>query len=83
MDGRSGLVFTYGVTNSGKSYTVQGERGEDKEGILPRALDTVFNSIEGLGSESEVSLKRKRRGKLWFKFPDLLLTSVDRSVQLD
>lgn len=55
LDGRSGLVCTYGVTNSGKSYTVQGERGDGKEGILPRAIDTVFNSISGLESESEVS----------------------------
>lgn len=24
LDGRNGLVFTYGVTNAGKSFTVQG-----------------------------------------------------------
>ncbi|PSR80701.1 hypothetical protein PHLCEN_2v6617 [Hermanssonia centrifuga] len=28
LEGQSGLLFTYGVTNSGKTYTIQGESGE-------------------------------------------------------
>ena len=36
-------MFSYGVTNSGKSYTVTGKSAEP--GILPRALDVIFNSI--------------------------------------
>lgn len=43
LDGQNGLVFTYGVTNSGKTYTIQGTPKDG--GILPRALDVVFNSI--------------------------------------
>jgi len=41
---RLGLLFAYGVTNSGKTYTMTGS-GQD-QGILPRCLDVLFNSIE-------------------------------------
>ncbi|KAF8640512.1 hypothetical protein AX17_000174 [Amanita inopinata Kibby_2008] len=46
--GQSGLLFTYGVTNSGKTYTIQGGTTKGSAGILPRTLDVIFNSIEGL-----------------------------------
>lgn len=55
LGGESGLIFTYGVTNSGKSYTVQGGEGVGEAGLLPRALDVVFNSIEGLESRSNIA----------------------------
>ncbi|KZT23854.1 kinesin-domain-containing protein [Neolentinus lepideus HHB14362 ss-1] len=48
LDGQNGLLFAYGVTNSGKTYTVQGGNEEGGAGILPRTLDVIFNSIEGL-----------------------------------
>jgi hypothetical protein len=38
-----GLIFTFGVTNSGKTFTIQGSK--EQPGILPRVLQTVFNSI--------------------------------------
>ena len=38
-----GLLFAYGITNSGKTYTMAGEA--DEPGILPRSLDVIFNSI--------------------------------------
>lgn len=55
MQGQSGLLFTYGVTNSGKSYTVQGGAKTSEAGILPRSMDTIFNSIQGLESVRDVS----------------------------
>ena len=39
----AGLLFAYGITNSGKTYTMTGE--PDEAGILPRSLDVIFNSI--------------------------------------
>ncbi|XP_050195096.1 LOW QUALITY PROTEIN: kinesin-like protein KIF20B [Myiozetetes cayanensis] len=45
LDGYNRLVFTYGVTNAGKTYTFQGT--EDDVSILPRALDLLFKSIQG------------------------------------
>uniref|UniRef100_S4RA02 Kinesin family member 20A n=1 Tax=Petromyzon marinus TaxID=7757 RepID=S4RA02_PETMA len=43
--GNNCLVFTYGVTNSGKTYTVQGTVKDG--GLLPRTLDLLFNSLQG------------------------------------
>eukprot|EP01136_Pigoraptor_vietnamica_P028874 Opistho-1_new@86822 len=43
--GRNGLMFAYGITNSGKTFTIQGTKGD--AGVLPRALDVLFNSIRG------------------------------------
>uniref|UniRef100_A0A8C5WSC9 Kinesin-like protein n=1 Tax=Laticauda laticaudata TaxID=8630 RepID=A0A8C5WSC9_LATLA len=43
LSGKNWLVYTYGVTNSGKTYTIQGD-GTDR-GILPRSLAIIFNSI--------------------------------------
>ncbi|KAH9256323.1 hypothetical protein BASA81_005544 [Batrachochytrium salamandrivorans] len=37
---RDGLIFAYGVTNSGKTFTVQGTR--DCPGIIPQVLDRIF-----------------------------------------
>ncbi|KAI0758388.1 P-loop containing nucleoside triphosphate hydrolase protein [Irpex lacteus] len=48
LEGQSGLLFAYGVTNSGKTYTVQGDSQEGSAGIISRSLDVIFNSIEGL-----------------------------------
>ncbi|KAJ3994947.1 kinesin-like protein [Lentinula boryana] len=48
LEGQNALLFTYGVTNSGKTYTVQGDSSRGSAGILPRSLDVIFNSIEGL-----------------------------------
>ncbi|EED81253.1 predicted protein [Postia placenta Mad-698-R] len=53
LEGQSGLLFTYGVTNSGKTYTIQGGSEEGSAGILPRTLDVIFNSIEGLHGDGK------------------------------
>ncbi|EIW86481.1 kinesin-domain-containing protein [Coniophora puteana RWD-64-598 SS2] len=48
LEGQNGLLFAYGVTNSGKTYTIQGGNKGDSAGILPRTLDVIFNSVNGL-----------------------------------
>ncbi|KAI8995443.1 P-loop containing nucleoside triphosphate hydrolase protein [Trametes punicea] len=48
LEGRNGLLFAYGVTNSGKTFTIQGGNTQGSAGILPRTLDVIFNSIEGM-----------------------------------
>ncbi|MEQ2307013.1 hypothetical protein AMECASPLE_013954, partial [Ameca splendens] len=52
LEGGNSLVFTYGVTNSGKTFTFLGPDCE--AGILPRSLHVIFSSIhdhvfQGLG----------------------------------
>ncbi|XP_068565617.1 kinesin-like protein KIF20A [Cebidichthys violaceus] len=45
LDGKNALIFSYGVTNAGKTYTIQGTPKEP--GILPRVLDATFHYIGG------------------------------------
>ena len=55
--GKSGLLFTYGVTNAGKSHTVLGSKEEP--GLLPRSLESICagcnfdDEARGGGLESE------------------------------
>ncbi|KAK2842342.1 hypothetical protein Q5P01_012542 [Channa striata] len=76
IHGKNGLLFTYGVTGSGKTFTMTGSPGQG--GLLPRALDMLFNSVgpyqakryvfktddkNGMDVQSEVDalLERQRR----------------------
>ncbi|KAG8966272.1 hypothetical protein FRC05_002731 [Tulasnella sp. 425] len=52
LNGENGLLFAYGVTNSGKTYTVQGGKGPGEAGLLPRTVDAVFNNIQGKLSDA-------------------------------
>ncbi|KAI3363512.1 hypothetical protein L3Q82_012110, partial [Scortum barcoo] len=45
LEGGNSLVFTYGVTNAGKTFTFLGPDAD--AGILPRSLDMIFSSIDG------------------------------------
>ncbi|XP_050834245.1 kinesin-like protein KIF23 isoform X4 [Serinus canaria] len=77
--GKNGLLFTYGVTGSGKTHTMTGSPGDG--GLLPRCLAMIFNSIgpfqakrfvfklddkNGVEVQSEVEalLERQRREAL-------------------
>jgi kinesin family protein 20 len=42
--GENLLIFSYGVTNSGKTYSMQGD--STNPGLIPRTLDLLFNVIK-------------------------------------
>ncbi|EUB56276.1 Kinesin-like protein KIF20B [Echinococcus granulosus] len=42
LEGVNGLVFAYGTTSSGKTYSLQGTAGNG--GVIPRALECIFRS---------------------------------------
>lgn len=50
MQGTNALVFAYGVTNSGKTYTIHGNEANGSEGILPRIFRSGFTMLELLQS---------------------------------
>ena len=75
LEGQSGLLFTYGVTNSGKTYTIQGGGSQGSAGILLRTLDVIFNSIEGLHGDSKVTYALHNR-----YFAALMLCTVPAST---
>ncbi len=55
--GHDGLLFVYGLTNAGKSFTAFGTK--PNPGILPRVLTDIFERIEDIDSvcyESDVVL---------------------------
>jgi len=43
LKGTNGLLFAYGITNAGKTYTISGTKTE--AGILPRIINIIFRSI--------------------------------------
>ncbi|XP_037127970.1 kinesin-like protein KIF20B isoform X1 [Syngnathus acus] len=45
LQGDDVLLFSYGVTNAGKTFTFLGPDGD--AGILPRSLDALFGSMRG------------------------------------
>ena len=53
-------MFTYGVTGSGKTFTITGSPGQG--GLLPRSLDMIFNSI------GPYQAKRFVRHTFWLDF---------------
>ncbi|CAG01032.1 unnamed protein product, partial [Tetraodon nigroviridis] len=59
LEGGNCLVFTYGVTNAGKTFTFLGP--DHDSGLLPRSLSVIFNSIDGhLYSRSDLKPQRCR-----------------------
>ncbi|XP_022122453.2 kinesin-like protein KIF23 [Pieris rapae] len=46
IKGKNGLLFTYGVTGSGKTFTMTGDT--QNCGILPRCLNVIFKTINEL-----------------------------------
>lgn len=52
LEGQNQLLFTYGATSAGKTFTMQGEPGNS--GIIPRSIDLVFNTIGSKVCQSPV-----------------------------
>lgn len=62
--GQSALLFTYGITNSGKTFTVMGrENGKDVtrlhkyHGVIPRAIDHLLRNIDNLNNSVKNDVK--------------------------
>lgn len=53
LSGNNALIFAYGVTNSGKTYSVIGKN--DDPGLIPRSINLIFNSIKKHLSETKVN----------------------------
>lgn len=61
LDGFNCTIFAYGQTGTGKTYTMEGELKDVKKagitehcGVIPRAVDHVFNKLEAQGAEYSV-----------------------------
>jgi kinesin family protein 23 len=58
--GRNCLLFAYGLSGSGKTYSMTGE--PQNAGIIPRSLDVIFNNIMHLQAEKFVFKPDKMNG---------------------
>ena len=45
MEGYNAVIFAYGQTASGKTYTLSGDSAGEEPGIIPRAMKDVFSFI--------------------------------------
>lgn len=46
LDGYNVSLFSYGQTGSGKTFTMLGGKNEGEYGVIPRALNLIFESID-------------------------------------
>ncbi|XP_061671357.1 kinesin-like protein KIF23 isoform X2 [Syngnathoides biaculeatus] len=76
---KNGLLFTYGVTGSGKTFTMTGSPGEG--GLLPRSLDMLFNSIGPLQAKRFVFKPDDKNGIDIQNDVDALLERQKRDAQ--
>ncbi|KHJ42142.1 kinesin motor domain protein [Trichuris suis] len=77
LQGKNGLLFTYGITGSGKTYTMTGT--PDDIGVLPRCLDVIFNSINHCQANSYVFVPDKSNG---FDVQTELAAALEKQRQL-
>lgn len=82
IQGKSSVLFTYGITGSGKTYTMMGPL--NNPGLIPRSFDVIFNSVGPylgkkyllrsdrqnsyeIQSESDILIERQRRDNQMLK----------------
>ncbi|XP_039966326.1 kinesin-like protein KIF23 [Bactrocera neohumeralis] len=58
--GRNSLLFTYGVTGSGKTYTMTGDSRH--RGVMPRCLDALFKTISDYQAKKYIFKPDKLNG---------------------
>lgn len=57
MKGFNGTIFAYGQIGSGKTYTMFGEDDCEKVGIVPRAINKVFDKVDEADENIEFLIK--------------------------
>jgi len=58
MQGFNATIFAYGQTGSGKTYSMMGDaKSEKTKGIIPRLVDSIFQSIEDADHSMEFTVK--------------------------
>lgn len=57
INGYNCTVFAYGQTGSGKTFTMEGQLGTPSRGVIPRIVETIFESIENSEEHMEYTVK--------------------------
>ncbi|CAG0916136.1 unnamed protein product [Notodromas monacha] len=85
LGGYNGTIFAYGQTSSGKTHTMEGVLGsEEKQGIIPRIVNDIFNHIYSMEENLEFHIKVSYFEIYMDKIRDLLdVSKVNLSVHED
>ncbi|KAG7207269.1 hypothetical protein KM043_008943 [Ampulex compressa] len=85
LAGYNGTIFAYGQTSSGKTHTMEGVIGDpNKQGIIPRIVNDIFNHIYSMEENVEFHLKVSYFEIYMDKIRDLLdISKVNLSVHED
>lgn len=85
LAGYNGTIFAYGQTSSGKTHTMEGVLGDtNKQGIIPRIVNDIFNHIYGMEENLEFHIKVSYFEIYMDKIRDLLdVSKVNLSVHED
>lgn len=78
LKGKNGLLFTYGVTSSGKTYTMTGT--VEHPGFLPRCLDMLFNSLEGVLAPKYSFMPDNMNGFIVQSVADAMMEKQEREL---
>ena len=71
--GESALLFAYGVTNAGKTFTIMGNSSPDQQtrwGIIPRALQDIVARLEGTNLQLTMSYMEVYNENIYDLLPD-------------
>lgn len=71
---KDGLIFTYGISGSGKTYTMEGLKSDP--GLIYRSIDFVFNSI---GSQQTMRGLIQNNGKNTYCIQDYIYPDLARA----
>ena len=56
MNGFNACVFAYGQTGSGKTYSVFGRGGNSEKGLIPRAIEYLYDVVERRKNYTNISM---------------------------
>lgn len=73
--GKSSLIFAYGISGSGKSYTMTGS--QEDGGIVGRCFDVIFNSIQDFQARRFTFKPDKLNGFDVFSMEDAMIFKAE------
>ncbi|KAG7389491.1 hypothetical protein PHYPSEUDO_010376 [Phytophthora pseudosyringae] len=83
LSGYNCTIIAYGQTGSGKTYTIVGGRAPESLGLIPRAMETIFEEMARIdSSEYDGALTASFVEIYQEKLRDLLLPNSSRPLRL-
>eukprot|EP01083_Nonionella_stella_P060713 158409_1 len=82
LEGYNASIIAYGQTSAGKTYTMEGFESERLRGIIPRAIEDIFNFIESKASPTMRFLVRASYLQIYNDVISDLLKSDRTNLQI-